>query len=316
MHFSTGRFGLAVLATTVLIGCSRGPVGEDAPSSSAETEAAAITVYVVNYPLKYFAERIGGTEVRVVFPAPADEDPAFWTPDPETIAAYQQADLILLNGASYAKWTAIASLPQTRTVDTSASFADQYIEINDAVTHTHGPGGEHAHGEMAFTTWLDPRLAVEQARAITDALSVLRPDLEKEFMAGFSRLERDLLELDAALEKAFTAANDAPLVFSHPVYQYLERRYALDGRSVHWEPDEPPSESQWEELSELLVSHPAKWMVWEGEPAEATVARLRAAGLGSVVFDPCGNTPETGDYLAVMQQNAARVSEALRDQDH
>jgi ABC-type Zn uptake system ZnuABC Zn-binding protein ZnuA len=30
------------------------------------------TVYVVNYPLQYFAERIGGEHVTVVFPAPAD----------------------------------------------------------------------------------------------------------------------------------------------------------------------------------------------------------------------------------------------------
>ena len=29
-----------------------------------------LSVYVVNYPLKYFAERIGGQHVKVVFPAP------------------------------------------------------------------------------------------------------------------------------------------------------------------------------------------------------------------------------------------------------
>jgi len=32
--------------------------------------------------------------------------------------------------------------------------------------HTHGPEGEHAHENLASTTWLDPILAVEQARAI------------------------------------------------------------------------------------------------------------------------------------------------------
>ena len=57
-----------------------------------------LTVYVVNYPLQYFAERIAGDQATVVFPAPPDEDPAFWTPDVSTIAGYQQADLILLNG--------------------------------------------------------------------------------------------------------------------------------------------------------------------------------------------------------------------------
>ena len=46
-----------------------------------------LTVYVVNYPLKYFAERIAGEHARVVFPAPRDVDPAFWNPDTETVAA-------------------------------------------------------------------------------------------------------------------------------------------------------------------------------------------------------------------------------------
>ena len=44
-----------------------------------------LTIYTVNYPLTYFAERIGGDEVEVVFPAPHGEDPAFWSPEAETI---------------------------------------------------------------------------------------------------------------------------------------------------------------------------------------------------------------------------------------
>ena len=52
------------------------------------------TVYTVNYPLAYFARRIRQEQVKVVFPAPPDVDPAFWNPDPETIVAYQEADLI------------------------------------------------------------------------------------------------------------------------------------------------------------------------------------------------------------------------------
>ena len=45
----------------------------------------------------------GGDRIEVSYPGPAGEDPAYWSPDAETIASYQKADLILLNGASYAK---------------------------------------------------------------------------------------------------------------------------------------------------------------------------------------------------------------------
>ena len=112
-----------------------------------------ITVFVVNYPLKYFAERIGGEYVKVLFPAPGGIDPAFWIPDIQTISAYQQADLILLNGAAYSKWVDKVSLPQSKLVNTSRKFKDQYITIEGAVTHSHGSGGEHAHEGVAFTTW-------------------------------------------------------------------------------------------------------------------------------------------------------------------
>ncbi len=59
-------------------------------------------VYTVNYPLYYFASRIAGDAAEVVFPVPEDVDPAFWMPGTEEIAAFQKADLILLNGAGYA----------------------------------------------------------------------------------------------------------------------------------------------------------------------------------------------------------------------
>jgi hypothetical protein len=50
-------------------------------SSQYSAAAGPLNVYVVNYPLKYFAERIGGEHVKVEFPAPADVDPAYWNPD-------------------------------------------------------------------------------------------------------------------------------------------------------------------------------------------------------------------------------------------
>ncbi|MEA3275247.1 MAG: hypothetical protein U9Q81_08160, partial [Pseudomonadota bacterium] len=47
---------------------------------AAQTIAASerLVLYTVNYPLQYFAERIAGEHAQVVFPAPADVDPAFW----------------------------------------------------------------------------------------------------------------------------------------------------------------------------------------------------------------------------------------------
>jgi zinc transport system substrate-binding protein len=270
-----------------------------------------LTVYVVNYPLKYFAELIGGEHATVVFPAPGDEDPAYWMPDTKTISAYQRADLILLNGADYAKWVSKVSLPRFRLVDTSASFKDQYIETAEVITHSHGPKGKHAHEALAFTTWIDFDLAAKQAQAITDVLSRKRPKLRGGFEKNFSVLQKDLMALDRDIKAVVSRNPSKPLLASHPVYDYFARRYGLNIKSVHWEPDEIPIDEQWMELRSILRDHPAQWMIWEGEPIKASVEKLKSMGINSLVFDPCGNVPDQGDFMSVMRQNVENLKVAF-----
>ena len=300
----------ALLALAVFLACGPSEREEEARRAAPES-AERLTVYVVNYPLRYFAERIGGELVRVVFPAPADVDPAHWSPDAETVAAYQGADLILLNGAGYARWVQRASLPRARLLDTSAAFRDRLIAQDAATSHIHGPEGAHSHADLAFTTWLDPELAILQARAVAEAFVEARPAHEAAFRAGLAGLETALGELDTRLAEAARAIGDTPLLFSHPVYQYFARRYSLNARSLHWEPDEAPDEGAWRALEELLAEHPARWMIWETTPTQATVRRLEALGVRSIVYSPCANAPEQGDLLSVMRRNAAALEVLL-----
>ena len=297
-------------AAALVIACAGPEPGEVTGDASPSSSDAKLLVYTVNYPLQYFAERIGGELVRVEFPATADGDPAFWSPDAAAVAAYQKADVILLNGAGYAKWTDRVTLPPAALVNTSESFESEYIYIQNAVTHSHGPEGEHSHGEAAFTTWLDPKLAVRQADAIRGAFTSARPGDEASFQEGFDSLEHDLLELDASLQEIF-ARNEQPLLASHPVYQYLARRYALDLHSVHFEPDELPDEKTWQGLEAILAEHSAQHMLWEDEPLEEMRKRLQELGVDIVVYDPCGNRPEAGDFLEVMRGNVTRIGEGL-----
>ncbi len=270
------------------------------------------TVYVVNYPLQYFAERIGAEQVHVVFPAPADEDPVFWKPDVETIAAFQAADLILINGGAYAKWLKTASLPKSKMIDTSRRFKADYIEIQDTGTHSHGPTGEHSHAGTAFTTWLDFRQAAQQAEAVTEGLSRLLPEHKDTFERRYAELEQDLLALDERLDTIAARQRTQPLIASHPVYQYLAKRYGLNLQSVLWEPEVIPDDEEWQRLQSILQGHAAAWMLWEGDPLPTSADKLQALGIKSLVFDPCGNTPEQGDFLSVMQQNVARLQQAFQ----
>ncbi len=302
----TRRLPFVILVAIVVIApaaCER--VADTPDGGRRAAHRRAPTAYVVNEPLAYFARRIAGGLVSVVLPVPPDADPALWMPDAETIRAYQLADVILLNGAGYAQWVEMAALPRSRIVDTTASFADAYIVGAESITHQHGPTGAHADGTVAFTTWLDPTLAVMQADAVRAAFVRLLPEHAETFQQNFKRLASDLEVLDDRL-RAIVAAQ--PVIFSHPVYQYLARRYGLNARSLHWEPDEPPTEAMWTRLQRLLAEHPARWMIWEARPAKSIVTRLAELGISCAVVDPCGNTPAEGDYLATQRRNVESLA--------
>ena len=266
-----------------------------------------IIVYTTNYPMTYFARRIAGEHAEVVFPVPDDVDPAFWIPDKKTVAAYQKADLIILNGATYERWVDKATLPQFRLVNTSAGFKDKYIETTDAITHSHGLDGEHSHSGTAFTTWLDLSQAAAQAKAIMDALVRKLPDKKKDLEKNYEALEKDLMGLDAEIQKIVAKDQDRPLVASHPIYQYFARRYGLNLKAVMWEPGEFPTNEQWSELEYGLKGHPARYMLWEGEPLDESVKRLEHMGVGSIVFAPCMNAPQESDFMSVMKQNVENL---------
>jgi len=295
-----------LIALLALNGCN-----QQKASTTKTTLTGKIRVAVVNYPLKYFTERIGGDLTEVLYPVQEDVDPAYWNPGVEAIAIFQEADVILLNGAGFAQWLNKVSLPGSKLVNTSDALHDQYIGIEGQTTHTHGPEGEHAHGEIAFTTWLDPMLAIEHADAIKETLSGMLPEKKESLDERFQALKEDLLAIDKEIESIVSRQADQALLFSHPIYQYLEERYSLQGKSVHWEPDQFPDAEMWNDLENMLSTYPAKWMVWEGIPMTETVEKLTEFGIGSIVFAPCGNTPETGDYLSVMKQNIYNMQVAF-----
>ena len=291
------RIAIVVAGLFAWSGCQPGPVEVDSNPSG------KFRIQTSNYPLAYFAERLAGENADISFLAPEGIDPAFWKPTSEQIRAFQKADLILLNGATYEKWLPTVTLSESRLVDTTAAHKGRFIKIESAVTHSHGPGGQHTHAGTAFTTWINPRLALVQVAAIRDALSRNLPEAKADIEQDFAALKQDLEVLDAAIDEALVPVREEPLMASHPIYQYFAQRYGLNLRSVLWEPDVVPPDEEWKALEETLKSHPAKWMIWEGEPVAESVKRLEAIGVRSVVFDPCGNRPESGDWLSVMEAN-------------
>jgi len=306
--FDIFRLMLLLPAVALVLGCS-------------EPETAATSgvprVYTTFYPTTYFAERIGGGRVDVVCPLPEGEDPIFWMPGPETIHDYQQADLIVVNGAHFERWVDKVSLPQSKVVDTTGPLAAGLLKYESAVTHSHGTGGQHSHEGVDGHTWLDPENARRQAAEIEKALSLLVPEAADEFQTNFAALAADLDELARSLDELSAELGGRHLLASHPAYNYLGRRYEWDLASLDLDPAQMPDEETLASIRARLDSKPATVILWESPPAEEIAQRLREElGLASVVFSPCESLDETSaaagqDYLTVMKANVAALKAAI-----
>ncbi|MCP4732278.1 MAG: zinc ABC transporter substrate-binding protein [Roseibacillus sp.] len=266
-------------------------------------------IAAVNYPLAYFAERLSSDFATVLYDVPTNQDPAFWEPGDEQITAIQEADLILLNGATYAKWISTRTLPDEITVTTSSSFRDKLIAIEGTLKHTHKKGEEaHSHNGLAFTTWLDFKQASAQASEIASALAERFPERKETVMTRLAPLLEDLNNLDIEMAAATSGLGNAPVIVSHPVYQYWARAYRITAPSLLWEPDMELTPGDLAALATIREENPGTTLfIWEGNPLPQNTEKLKRIGLTSVVISPCGKRPVSGDFLSVMRANVAAL---------
>lgn len=292
---SSLRF-LAVLA--IVVGAASAVPAQDKPR-----------VIAVNYPLQYFAERLLGDEAEVIYPVPEGADPSFWRPSVTDISAIQSADLILLNGAGFASWTAKVSLPQSKLVDTSRGLEDRLI-ATESITHSHGESGEHSHEGTASYTWLDPSLATAQATAIAEAIK-MRGLAEADTVDGrMAALAEDLTVLDSRARETLQDAQDTVFIATHPRYQYLARAYGLTILSLDWDAGAMPDADELAALEKLARENGATVLIWEAEPPAAAMNAARSLGLASVIFPPLAVPPPEMTLLEGFGSSMDRIAAA------
>lgn len=300
------RTVLAAVVTGFVVAACGG--GED-PSAARERPVVVAT----NWPLCSFASRLGGERVEVGCVLLPGEDARGWRPQREELRALTDADLLLLNGAGLEEWAARANLPRGRVVDTAAGFVERHLEIPGAVVHSHGTGEVHTHAGTDPHTWLDPELAILQARAVRDGLArVLPADAAAELDARLAELVAELRE-NAALLDALPPLRDGEVVaVTHPTWAYVAARKDWPIVELEVDPTRPPTAPELDVMRARLAGRHAVVILWEAAPADAVVERLRAAfDAPSVVWPPdvSRTGPERASRHVVGQR---RAIESLR----
>ena len=296
-----------VIICSILWSCAEKKIKKEEESIE---ERVVPTVFVSNYPLEYFVQRIAGDKVETISFYSQVEEPTAWEPSEEEINALQQADLVLLNGASFEPWSMMLSLPQSRLVVTTSAIKDQLLEEEQTVSHSHGPEGEHEHTILAHTTWLNLKIANAQAKAVLEALSRLQPENKSAYEANFETLSKQLMAMDEMMKSAAQSWHDTRVVYSQPVYQYFQEAYGIKGSSLQWAADSIPDKKQWHDFRHEKGHHSFKYMVWETQPISETVDQLKKNGVETVIFNPCTFPPDDGDFISEMKANIERLQNA------
>ncbi len=168
MRHATLRAGLSVLALLALTGCSGGGAADsEAAVSSGDASACPGEVLDVVVSVGAWSDvvrRLGGDCATVTTIAPDTEAPAEVVPADR--AAFEAADLVVVNGARLDGWAADAVASAGGPVVVSAAEAA-------------GADGRGSEPHL----WYDPAVVLEVARTVAHELGRLSPDAAPYFAA-------------------------------------------------------------------------------------------------------------------------------------
>jgi len=280
-----------------------------------DTSRPSVDVFASSYAWQYLTQRLLGNEATVELAGGENRIGENWMPDRDELQRMQQARLIVVNGggAESASWLDRVSLPPSILCETIQGMRlSDFIVVNDAPTHSHGPEGEHSHRGVAATTWLDPKIAQVQVEYLAQRLVTTFPDLEKAIRARQAELVADLQRLASRYQQVKPELAGRSVLSSEPAFKYLTRALGLNDQHFFWSQEQtPPTEEQWQAFDGTR-DPTAAWMLWPFSPGDEIVAGLRQRGIKVLVIETLERPSSDQDFLESMDRNLNGLVEALQ----
>lgn len=278
------------------------------PSAEAIAAGKPLRVLTSFLPMYLFTmNTVGsapGVSVDMMLPASlgCPHDYALVPSDMKKIAA---ADLFIVNGKGMEEFLGAPvrkANPKVVMVDTSAG-----------VTPLRNEDGEE-HGEFNPHTWVSPRNAVLQVRAIEHALSKATPENREIFRRNADAYVKRLEGLIAEFDQAAKRFRNRNIVTFHNVFDYLARDAGLTiVGEIEAVPGQEPSAGEIHKLIETIKAKKAAAVFGEPQyPARLAEMVAREAGVPVRALDPVatGSTSLT-TYEDVMRDNLRVLQEVL-----
>ncbi|MBB5021480.1 metal ABC transporter solute-binding protein, Zn/Mn family [Desulfurispira natronophila] len=299
-----------------------------------------LVVYTSTYPLYEFSQRIGGEQVEVRNILPPGADAHDYEPSTRQMMDIASADIFVYNGGGFELWIdkllqALDGDHQLVIVNTTADLP--LLEVDHHHDHhhhsnffsrgwnwlRHALGGSHDehhchHGPEDPHVWLDPTMAVEQARTIKEKLIEVDRDNSSVYENNFTALEQDLLDLDKLYQKELADLPHRQFVVPHKAFSYMAKRYHLEQiaiAGVH--PGAEPSQREVMAIIDFLREQDINHVFFETTVSNRTAETIaHEVGAKTLVLNPVENlTSEERNagetYFSIMRKNLKNLKIAL-----
>lgn len=323
-------FFLAFILTLILGACSENTAEE---SESFETGEEKLTIVTSFYPMYDFTRKIVGEEAEVSMLVHAGSDTHNYEPSAQDMAKIHEADLFIYANPEMEIWVenVLNSLEDSEVVPVMADKRSELIDNEEHTVITEEDSTDHSHGHdlednqedhshiIDPHTWLDPLLAQEQVKVITEA--VIEKDTQNErFYAENSQAFINELEglHQAYLEELTQVENDRFLV-QHAAFGYIANRYdliqySLAGLSTQTEANpkamiEAITFIEEEDMPVIYYNSQTNTQLVETIADEAGIEAVMLHALESLTDEEI----EAGlDYISVMENNLEALTKSIR----
>ena len=268
--------------------------------------AGPLRVLTSFLPMEIFTRNVvgdtPGLTVESMLPASmgCPHDYALTPGDMRKIAS---ADLFIVNGLGMEDFLGEPvrrANPKVRTVETARAVLPIYEE--------------HGHGDVNPHTWVSPRNAILQVRAIEKALSTAMPAVAGAFRRNADAYVSRLSALAEEFEEAAKTFRRRNIVTFHNVFDYLARDLGLTVvGEIETAPGQEPSAGEIRNLSRTIRERNVPVVFSEPQYSPKLADALaREAGIPVRVLDPVATgSPALTAYEDAMRRNLSTLKEAL-----
>lgn len=319
---------VAVL-TLSLAACGKGD------SEKSSDHKGKLEVKTTVYPLKSFAQQIGGKYVDVESVYPNGVDPHTYDPSQKQMVDIGKSDLFVYTGDNLdpvAKKIAKVINDKDKTLSLEAALdknsdllkgEEHEHEHEHGEEHDHDHGEEHEHhhhGKYDPHIWLDPVISQKFAKEIKDELVKKDSEHKDYYEDNYKKLVKDLKGIDKDMKQAVKGNEGKTVYISHDSIGYLADRYNFKQEGIQNMNAEEPSQKDLTNIVKQIKEDKVKYILAEENVSNKVAETVRKETDAKTIkfYNMGSHTKQQDDdkntYQSFMKENVKAIEKALKNE--